>query len=169
MSETENIRLRYSTRKDSKFWSMYSPVDASVYMGLQEKERAMIRWINSCGIAPVENKTVLEIGCGSGSNLLNFLSLGFNPENLVGNELLKDRADNARHRLPVATKILLGDASELNIESGSFDVVFQSTVFTSILDIHFQQTLADKMWWLAKAGGGCFGMTLFTTTPKIPM
>jgi hypothetical protein len=53
--------------------------DISVYLGMQEKERTIIRWINRFGIEPNENIRVLEIGCGSGSNLLDLIRLGFHP------------------------------------------------------------------------------------------
>jgi len=55
-------------------------------------------------------------------------------ENMVGNERLEGRAEVARRRLPGAIKILVGDAAEIDLDQGPFDVVYQSTVFTSILD-----------------------------------
>ena len=90
---------------------------------------------------PVGSKRVLEVGCGAGGNLLQLMELGFLPENLVGNELLSDRATMARQRLPAAIKILVGDAAEVGLGEGPFDIVYQSTVFTSILDDGFQQKL----------------------------
>ena len=154
MTESENIRRRYEKRNIPKFHHLYSPLQAAVYLGMQEKERTIIRWINRFGIEPNENIRVLEIGCGSGSNLLDLIRLGFHPENIVGNELLEERANIARNRLPAATKIILGDAADIDIPGGPFDIVLPSTVFTSILDAHFQRRLADKMWELTKVGGG---------------
>lgn len=168
MTESENIRLRYEKRNAPKFHNLYSPLQAAVYLGMQEKERAIIRWINTCGIAPVEKKRVLEIGCGSGGNLLDLLRLGFQPENIVGNELLEERANTARNRLPAATKIILGDAAESDIPIDSFDIVFQSTVFTSILDTHFQSRLAAKMWELTKVGGGVLWYDFVYDNPRNP-
>jgi ubiquinone/menaquinone biosynthesis C-methylase UbiE len=56
--------------------------------------------------------------------------------------------------LPEATKILIGDTSNLNLQDNSFDIIYQFTVFTSILDEKFQAKLANKMWSLTKPGGG---------------
>lgn len=168
MTESENIRLRYARRNAPKFHHLYSPLQAAVYLGMQEKERSIIRWINRFGIEPLENKRVLEIGCGSGSNLLDLIRLGFHPENIVGDELLEERAEVARRRLPRGIKILEEDAAEIDLAEGPFDVVYQSTVFTSILDDGFQQKLADRMWALTKSGGGILWYDFVYDNPKNP-
>lgn len=168
MNEAENIRERYLRREELNTCHRYNPLRSCNYMSTQEKERAIIRWINSCNIEPVENKRLLEVGCGSGGNLLFLISLGFRPENLVGNELLEDRIKSARQRLPAATNLLLGDASKLDLEEESFDVVLQSTVFTSIIDNAFQQKLANKMWALTKPGGGILWYDFTVNNPNNP-
>jgi ubiquinone/menaquinone biosynthesis C-methylase UbiE len=165
---SEEIRRRYAQRDVQKFYLRYSPLQASVYLGIQEKERAIIRCINSFGLAPIEDKRVLEIGCGSGSNLLDLIRLGFHPDKIVGNELLEERAAVARHRLSMATKIIVGDAACIEIPDGPFDIVLQSTVFTSILDDSFQCKLADKMWTLTKVGGGVLWYDFAYNNPGNP-
>lgn len=164
--EPERVRLRYERRKAVIDASIYSPLDQSVYMGQQEKERALIHWIRQAGLVPVLDRRVLEIGCGSGGNLLQLMKLGFSPQNLVGNELLEDRAAFARNLLPSATWIIKGDALNLDLPEESFDVVYQSTVFSSILDDEFQGKLADKMWSLVKPGGGVLWYDFIYNNPK---
>jgi ubiquinone/menaquinone biosynthesis C-methylase UbiE len=114
LSEIEDIVKRYKNRE--KFDYRYNMLNPWIYKGEQEKERALIKWINSCSIFPVEEKRLLEIGCGSGGNLLQFLRLGFSPENLVGNELLQDRINKARMRLPAGLNLLPGNALDLTIQ-----------------------------------------------------
>lgn len=93
MQEPEEIRVRYAKRTAQKHHDLYSPLLAHVHLGMQEKERSIIQLINAFGLQPVENKRVLEIGCGSGSNLLDLIRIGFHPKNLVGNELLEGIAN----------------------------------------------------------------------------
>ena len=166
--ETQQVKERYSRRSILAEPNLYNPLNPTVYMGQQEKERCLIRWLNQSGLVPVQNKKILEIGCGSGGNLLQFIRLGFLPENLIGNELLAERYNQARYMLPEATKILLGDASVLNLPDNTFDVVYQSTVFTSILDDKFQEKLAAKMWALVKPGGGVLWYDFTFNNPRNP-
>ncbi len=166
--EPELVRQRYERRKADISAVLYSPLNPSVYMGQQEKERKLIRWIEQAGLAPVADRRVLEIGCGSGGNLLQLVKLGFLPGNLVGNELLEDRAELARILLPSAIRVIVGDASDLDLPEESFDVVFQSTVFSSILSHDFQGKLADKMWSLARPGGGVLWYDFVYNNPRNP-
>jgi len=166
--ETDLVRERYDRRASLPQSACYDPLSPAVYMGQQEKERCLIRWIARSGLAPVHTRRILEIGCGAGGNLLQFIRLGFLPENLVGNELLPERYQEARHMLPTATSVLLGDASTLELPDHSFDVVYQSTVFTSILDDEFQMKLAARMWSLVKPGGGVLWYDFIYNNPANP-
>ena len=152
-SEVDLIRDRYARRTDTVVPG-YDPMLPWVYMMAQEKERALIKLFQRFSIAPVQSKRVIEIGCGTGGNLLQLLRLGFRPENLVGNELLEERAAAARELLPAGTRIVGGDVCELDLPSATFDVVYQSTVFTSILDESFQERMARRMWQWPRPGGG---------------
>jgi len=132
-SETDRVRERYQRRMI--LTDLYNPLNPSVYMAKQERERALIRLITEAGLTPVNDKRVLEVGCGSGSNILQLIELGFNPELIVANELLEERVQIARKRLPPDVQIIQGDASELKLAPNFFDIVLQSTVFTSVKSI----------------------------------
>jgi len=80
--------------------------------------------------------------------------MGFMPEHLIGLELLPDRVARARHVLPISVEVHAGDALAAPIGPASQDIVYQSVVFSSLLDPAFQQRMADAMWTWARPGGG---------------
>jgi SAM-dependent methyltransferase len=110
------------------------------------------------------------VGCGSGTNLLEFIRFGFRPEYLRGVELLTASADRARCVLPTTVRITIGDAvaAASMVPAGSQDVVYQSAVFSSLLDNAFQQQLADTMWRWARPGGGILWYDFTINNPRNP-
>lgn len=167
-SEAQAVVERYARRHDSVPADLYSPRNPAEFMARQEKERALLQLIRAANLEPVSERTVLEVGCGTGSNLLKLIDLGFSPENLVGNELLEGRATIARNRLAHGVRVLVGDASTLEFPSASFDIVYQSTVFTSLLDAPFQEALARRMWDWVRPGGGVLWYDFLYDNPWNP-
>lgn len=151
--EAANIRERYRRREQSSA-NLYSLNNPYVLMILQERERVMVNWLNSLNNRNIKETILLEIGCGGGYNLLRLIQLGFLPKNLIANDLISERIKTAREILPNAVRIIEGDALNLGIEPSSLDIVFQSTVFSSILSDEFQEALAKKMMEWIKPDGG---------------
>ncbi len=165
--EIDQIKERYDRRKEIS-GDLYNPIKNDVIFRKQEFERNLIRILRNNLSYNIQNLNLLEIGCGYGINLLKFLELGFKPENLIGNELLKERVVQARKILPPDIKIIEGDALQLKFEPGTFDIVFQSTVFTSILNEEFKQNLAKKIMNMVKPGGGILWYDFIYSNPNNP-
>jgi len=165
-TEIERIRERYARREEKSV--LYNPLLPHSVCVRYEKMQSLVQILRPLAQAhgSLGNIKLLEVGCGTGGNFLELIQLGFNPENLVGNELLETRAAEAIKRLPKATVIHVGDAVQLTLPKESFDIVFQSTVFSSILDDTFQQKLADCMWALVKPGGGVLWYDFVYDNPK---
>ncbi len=157
--EARAVAERYARRPASDRYSMLRP---DVWQTVHERQRAMLVLFARLGWNDVSALRLLEVGCGSGGNLLELLRLGFAPANLVGVELLPQRYRQAREVLPAALRLVEGDALRLEMPAQSFDIVFVSTVFSSLLDDAYQQSLADAMWRWAKPRGGvlCYDFTV---------
>ena len=167
-NEVDAIVQRYARRQIEVESDRYNPTKSSVYMAHQERQRALIRFINKKLQCPITDCRLLEIGCGTGGNVLEMLMLGFSAKNIVANELLVERLEVARERLPADVTLIGGDARNLSIDDGSFDIVLQSTVFSSILDDSTQEELAQKMWEMIIPGGCVIWYDFTYNNPKNP-
>jgi ubiquinone/menaquinone biosynthesis C-methylase UbiE len=71
----------------------------------------------------------------------------------VGLDLHPERIAEAVHLCPKAMEIRRGNAAILEYSDESFDVVIQSTVFTSVLDINVKRQMASEMCRVLKPEG----------------
>lgn len=168
MSELDRrIRDQYARRADIPY-SRYSPLNPEVLERSQERQRALVDYFLEAGSGSIDQFRILEIGCGGGSNLLELIALGADPALLTGIDLLADRIEMAARRLPRGVELIVGNALELNLADETFDVVYQSTVFSSILDNYSQVLIADRMWRLLKPGGAILWYDIAFDNPINP-
>jgi SAM-dependent methyltransferase len=153
--ETRAVEARYARRDgaaDAQRYSLYA--NAAALQAQQERLRAMTRVWRAHGWSSLAGRSMLEVGCGSGGNLLDLLRLGATPEQLSGIELLPERANAARAALPNSVRILLDDACQCSISTGSQQAVLAFTLFSSLLDSNYRKHLARTLWqWVAPGGG----------------
>jgi SAM-dependent methyltransferase len=144
-------------------------LDLAHCLSTHERERAILG-----GLAArlrgrrLDELQLLEVGCGTGANLLGFLRMGFAPEKLCGLELLHERIVQAGRMLPSAVRLLEGDALQAPVAEGSQDIVFQSVVFSSLLDDAFQAALAARMWNWVRPGGAVLWYDFTYDNPRNP-
>jgi len=163
-NEVDRIHERYKNRYSSPDLKLYSMLRSSFYMEIQERERKLIKLLTP--YAPLNEKKIIEIGCGPGDKILQLIQLGFNPKNITANELLPGEIIKTKERLPASVTILEGDASSIQFSEPEFDFVYQSTVFSSILDNSFQKKLASAMWSWVKPGGSIIWYDFTVNNPQ---
>jgi SAM-dependent methyltransferase len=166
--EAAAVRARYSRRLTDD--PRYSLLNSAALLAVQERQRAIAAIFASLGWNTLADRRLLEVGCGTGANLLEFLRMGFRPESLRGIELRPESARQAQTVLPGSVQIAIGDALEAAsfVGAGSQDVVYQSTVFSSLLDVATQQKLAAMMWAWTRPGGGVLWYDLRINNPRNP-
>lgn len=163
----EEIEEVYRTRDGSDLGRLYDPLRPANVRIAAERQRVLVDLLRDwLGSSPLSQKDILEIGCGTGGNLLNFLSLGASPERLVGNDLLNSRLAQARVRLPSSIRLQCGDASALDLPEASFDLVLQSVCFSSILDDELLTGLAAHAWALLRPGGAFLSYDFTVNNPR---
>ena len=163
--EPDALKQRYARRVDA---GRYDPDRPDVRMLLAERRRAMQRLFQRAGWADLGALRLLEVGCGTGGNLFELMSLGFAAPNLAGVELLPDRFVHARAVLPDAVALACGDALDHPPPQASLDVVYVSTVFSSLLDERYRERLAAAMWRWLRPGGAVLWYDFTVDNPRNP-
>ena len=107
-------------------------------------------------------------GCGNGDLLRDFIKWGARPENVVGVELLPERVAEAKRLCPGAIQIVQSNAAKLEFSDATFDLVFQSTVFTSVLDTSMKRQMAAEMCRVLKPEGLILWYDYHMNNPRNP-
>src|SRR5262245_20998916 len=139
--EEARIRAAYAKRQGRFRYSWFNPGHLFI---AQERERQLLGLLRRRGIMSLDTKKVLEIGCGTGYWLREFIKWRARPENVTGIDLLTDRVSEAKQLSPEAVRIECGSAVNLTFPDATFDLVLQATVFTSILDAQMKQRIASE-------------------------
>jgi ubiquinone/menaquinone biosynthesis C-methylase UbiE len=144
-ADQERVRATYAGRQARLAGSdKYSLANPGYLFTIQQRQRAVLACLAREGMGTLAGKRVLEVGCGNGEVLQEWLSYGVCPGRLHGADILADRLSAAHHRLPHAA-IGCANGGQLPYADESFDVVLQFTVFSSILDKHVCYTVASEM------------------------
>lgn len=163
--EPDAVAARYARRTGAERYSILRP---EVWQSVHERQRVLLHLLARHHAGDVATLRLLEVGCGAGDNLLELLRLGLAPANLTGIELLPERCARARSVLPPATRLIEGDALQSDVADASQDIVFVSTVFSSLLDDAFQQRLAAAMWRWTRPGGAVLWYDFTVDNPRNP-
>ena len=164
-AEAARIEQAYARRKSGYLYSRFNP--AYLFM-VQERERRFLSLLARHGFVQLEARKILEIGCGNGDLLRDFIKWGARPENVVGVELLPERVAEAKRLCPGAIQIVQSNAAKLEFSDATFDLVFQSTVFTSVLDPGMKEELASEMRRVLKPEGLILWYDYHMNNPRNP-
>ncbi len=147
------LRREYAARErrmaGSDRYSIFNP--AHLFM-IQQRQRIALQLLRQLGFDHLNEKRILEVGCGQGGVLLEYLAYGPSPSHLHGTDLLPNRLEEVRRRLP-HLPLTCADGQHLPYATRAFDLVLQYTVFSSLLDQKSKANLASEMLRVLKPGG----------------
>jgi SAM-dependent methyltransferase len=109
----------------------------------QERRRREREILSATGRLPNAHTRILDIGCGRGDELHALVAMGAREENLSGIDLMPNRVETARARLPRA-HIQCANAEVIDAPDGAFDLVMLFTVMSSIRDEQMARGLAAE-------------------------
>jgi ubiquinone/menaquinone biosynthesis C-methylase UbiE len=153
IDDLDRLRVEYAERERRFAGSdVYSCFNPSHLFLIQQRQRAVLKLLRRQGYSHLGNRRILELGCGRGDVLLEYLGYGTEPEHLYGTDLLLERIKIAKIRLPHLA-LTCSDGQYLPYTSDAFDLVLQYTVFSSILDGKIKANLAREMLRVIKPDG----------------
>ena len=136
--DLDRLRAEYANRERRLAGDdRYSYFNPGHLFAVQERQRAVLQAIRQAGLTPLTDQRILEVGCGGGGVLLEFLGYGALPSNLFGVELLSNRVVQAHARLPHLA-LACADAQALPYPDHAFDLVMQFTGNTAKLAMSCQ-------------------------------
>jgi ubiquinone/menaquinone biosynthesis C-methylase UbiE len=153
-TDLDRLREEYAEReKRPELTTRYSLFNLANLFLIQARQRATVQLLRRNGIESLAELRVLEVGCGAGGVLLEYLAYGVPPDRLFGIDILQDRLVTAKRRVGGA-QIVCGDAQTLPFLPNSFDVVLIYTAMSSILDNGVRARFASEVRRVGKAGTG---------------
>ena len=151
--ETQRIVAAYERRKRTVPRDRYSVFSPGNTLDSQELEREILALLKRENFNPSGENLILDVGCGTGGWIREFIKWGVSPDHLVGIDLLPERIEKARKLCPHDVRLECGNAARIAFPNDYFDVALQSTVFTSILDSSLQRAVAAEMLRVLKPNG----------------
>ena len=153
LDDISRLRDEYDDRKRRYAGSdVYSWFNKANLFALQQRQRAILTTLKKNGFTNFQELSIMEMGCGGGGVLLEYLGFGASPENIFGIDLLQDRLLHAYKILP-GSGFANADGQTLPFPTQTFNLVLQSTAISSILDSELQLNICVDMIRVLKLGG----------------
>ena len=167
MEEKARILEVYRKRDLRSQPHFFAYEDLAHLFRIHERHRRTLLLLRNAGYIQLSDLKILDVGCGDGNLLRQFIQWGAKTGNLAGIELRAEPADYARSLIP-QLDIRCGSADVLPWPDESFDVVCQHTVFTSILDPRLRIQIAAEMQRVLKDGGAILWYDFIYDNPRNP-
>jgi SAM-dependent methyltransferase len=170
-SALDDIVEEYRRRGRDLDPATYAPTSPGELFIRQSRERAVLAALRRAGVLPLGGRRVLEVGCGDGQWLADFERWQVPRGNLAGIDLLPERVDDARRRFASpdgGADIRRGSATALPWADGSFDVVAQSMMFSSMPEPELQRAAANEMSRVLAPGGIVLWYDFAVDNPRNP-
>ena len=153
MNDISRLQTEYADRarrlSGSDIYSVFNPTQLFF---VHSRQRAVLAALDKFGFSNLSNKRILEMGCGDGGVLTEFVFFGAPPDNLFGIDLIFEKITHARSLLP-GTHFANADGSNLPFPAKSFDLVVQYTAISSILDPDLRRAICADLIRVTRTGG----------------
>lgn len=170
MSQTQNEIKRIANvyrnyQENNKVQASWSIENLGNQLLLGERKDKLYYIISKFGYIPLKEFKILEVGCGTGNNLQQLYDWGANPNNLFGVDILKDRINQAKTKLPEYNFFHM-NAEELTFDNEFFELILVFTVFSSILEKQMLANVSSEINRVLKKNGAIAWYDFRYNNPK---
>lgn len=165
-NESERVCRAYENRKIKGWGKRYSWYEKGVLHRVQERERVLLLMLKDT-VGNLSDKRILDIGCGYGNTLIPFLLYGAKIENCFGVDILEDRIESAKKRLPGMT-FACCSAENIPFQKNTFDLVTMFTCLSSVLDNHIRWRICQEALAMLRPGGWVLNYDFRVNNPFSP-
>ena len=146
----ENVRIATHRRQESYEFPCLRP---GYMMQFHEVERAFLREVARNTEGSLHGLKILDIGCGSGGWLREFIKWGAEPESLYGIDAIEDRVANARRLTPAGVTLICASAANLEFDDESFDLIMMFECLCMMTDETVRARMASEALRVLKPSG----------------
>ncbi len=86
MNEITRIKDAYARRDSSGKKALYQLFNPAALFMSHQREKAILKSLKKAGISDISSLKILDLGCGTGGVLRDFVKYGANPENCFVSE-----------------------------------------------------------------------------------
>jgi ubiquinone/menaquinone biosynthesis C-methylase UbiE len=157
-TDIERIKTLYEGKGEGRepFWSPqnWGPLIPEIQFGEGQFRDLLIEALREHGLetADMAGVSVVELGCGWGRNLHQFVELGIPERNIAAVDLIEHFITFGQSRNP-ALNITVGDATRTGFDDSAFDVVLLHTVLSAITERDLHSELLREARRLVKPAG----------------
>jgi ubiquinone/menaquinone biosynthesis C-methylase UbiE len=165
--EIQRLIEVYARRDSLMLWddwrtNIYHPRHPLGNLFYEHNHKVLVDLINQLDL-DLSGLIIMDIGCGFGHWLRYLVELGAIPGNCFGIDLSDLRLKVARQKNSLVNWFQ-GNIIKLPFPDESFDLVFQSVVFSSILDLQVRRSCAAEMYRVTKKSGNIIWIDLINAT-----
>jgi ubiquinone/menaquinone biosynthesis C-methylase UbiE len=165
--ETRRVREVYEKRRQVSRDAAETPMDPYERCAIHEREELLAKILRADSQPTLAGLRILDVGCGTGTLLRHLFDFGAEPEKCCGVDVLASRLSIAKHLSPNSSFVLTNSA-ELPFPDESFDLTFQFTVFTSVLDPQVKRMMASEIVRTLRRGGRFICYDFSYNNPRNP-